>query len=61
LDVAASSEGNESVVSLEWLEEALEHAYANGQTKSLACLEWVMEDVVFVMELAATRKAPSVG
>jgi hypothetical protein len=61
LDLAASSEGNESVVSLEWLEEALEHAYANGQTKSLACLEWVMEDVVFVMELAATRKAPSVG
>jgi hypothetical protein len=61
LDLAASSEGNESVVSLEWLEEALEHAYANGQTKSLAYLEWVMEDAVFVMELAAARKASSVG
>jgi hypothetical protein len=61
LDLAASSEGNESVVSLEWLEDALEHAYAHGQTMTLAYLEWVMEDVVFVMELAATRKASSVG
>jgi hypothetical protein len=61
LDLAASSVGNESVVSLEWLEDALEHAYANGQTKTLAYLEWVMEDAVFVMELAATGKAPSVG
>ena len=44
-----------------WLEEALEHAYAHGQMKTLAYLEWVIEDVVFVMEMAATRKASSVG
>jgi len=43
------------------LEEALEHAYAQGQMKTLAYLEWVMEDVVFVMEMAATRKPFTVG
>jgi len=59
LDLAASL-GNESV-SLAWLEEALEHAYAHGQMKTLAYLEWVMEDVVFVMEIAATRKPFTVG
>ena len=59
MDLAAS-EGNESA-SLAWLEEALEHAYAHGQMQTLAYLEAVMEDVVFVMELAATRKASSVG
>jgi hypothetical protein len=42
LDLAASSVGDESGV-------------------SLAYLEWVMEDAVFVMELAAARKASSVG
>jgi hypothetical protein len=57
LDIAASG-GNESV-SLAWLEEALEHAYAHGQIKSLAYLEALMVDVVFVMEMAATRKAPT--
>jgi hypothetical protein len=61
LDLTASSVGDESVVSLAWLEEALEHAYAHGQMQALAYLEWVMEDVVFVMEMAATRKASSVG
>jgi hypothetical protein len=61
LDVAASSEGNEPVVSLEWLKDALEHAYANRQTKTLAYLEAVIEDLVFEMEVAATRKASSVG
>jgi hypothetical protein len=60
LDLAASSEGNESV-SLAWLEDALEHAYARGQMKTLAYLEWVMEDVVFEMEMAASRKAFAVG
>jgi hypothetical protein len=60
LDLAASSEGNESV-SLAWLEDALAHAYAYGQMQALAYLEWVMEDVVFVMEVAATKKASSVG
>ena len=44
-----------------WLEEALEHAYAHGQMKSLAYLEAVMEDVVFVMEMAATRRLPIDG
>ena len=60
MDLAVSSEGNESVVSLAWLEEALEHAYAHGQTQALAYLEWVMEDVVFVMEMA-DRKPFTVG
>ena len=55
-----TSVGNESV-SLAWLEEALEHAYAHGHMKTLAYLEWVMEDVVFVVEMAATKKASSVG
>ncbi len=59
MDLAAG-EGNVSV-SLGWLEEALEHAYAHGQMKTLAYLEAVIEDVVFVMEMAATRKASSVG
>ena len=48
-------------MALAWLEEALEHAYAHGQIKSLAYLEAVMEDVVFVMEMAATRKLPIYG
>ena len=50
MDIAASG-GNESV-SLAWLEEALEHAYAHGQLRALAYLEALMEDVVFVMEMA---------
>jgi hypothetical protein len=59
LDIAASL--GDEFVSLAWLEEALEHAYAHGQMKTLAYLEWVMEDVVFVMEMAAARGASSVG
>ncbi len=59
MDVALSSEGNEPV-SLAWLEAALGHAYAHGQTQALAYLEAVMEDVVFVMEMA-DRKPFSVG
>ena len=55
-----TSVGNESV-SLAWLEEALEHAYAHGHMKTLAYVEAVMEDVVFMMEMADTRKASSVG
>ena len=43
-------------MSLAWLEDALEHAYAHGQMQTLAYLEAVMEDVVFEVELAA-RKA----
>jgi hypothetical protein len=58
LDIAASV-GNESAA-LAWLEEALEHAYAHGQMQTLAYLEAVIEDVVFMMEMAA-RKPPTVG
>ena len=56
----ATGEGNVSV-SLAWLEEALEHAYTHGQLRALAYLEALMEDVVFVMEMAATRKPPTDG
>jgi hypothetical protein len=59
LDLAAG-EDNE-FVSVTWLEEALEHAYTHGQIKTLAYLEAVIEDAVFVMEMAATGKASSVG
>jgi len=52
-------EGNESVA-LAWLEEALEHAYTHGQMKTLAYVEAVMEDVVFVMEMAE-RESSTVG
>ena len=61
MDLAASSKGNESAVSLAWLEDALEHAYTHGQMLALAYLEAVMEDVVFEMEMAATKKAFPVG
>ncbi len=40
---------------LAWLEGALEHAYSHGQHSALAYLEAVMEDVLFVEELAATK------
>ena len=59
MDLAAG-EDNVSV-SLAWLEEALEHAYAHGQIKTLAYVEAVIEDAVFVMEMAAMRKTPTVG
>jgi hypothetical protein len=58
LDLAAS-EGKESVP-LAWLEDAIEYAHAHGQMQTLAYLEAVMEDVVFMMEMAA-RKPPTVG
>jgi hypothetical protein len=58
LDIAANV-GNESAA-LTWLEEALEYAYAHGQMQTLAYLEAVIEDVVFMMEMAA-RKPPTVG
>jgi hypothetical protein len=59
LDLAAS-EGKESL-SLAWLEDALGYAYAHGQMQTLAYLEALMEDVVFEMEMAASKKAFSVG
>jgi hypothetical protein len=58
LDLAVRA-GNESVA-LAWLEEALEYAYAHGQMQTLAYLEAVMEDVVFVMEMAE-RESSTVG
>jgi hypothetical protein len=42
LDLAVNV-GNESV-SLAWLEDALEYAYAHGQMQTLAYLEAIMED-----------------
>jgi hypothetical protein len=54
-----TSVGKDSV-SLAWLEDALEHAYAHGQMKALAYLEAVIEDAVFVMEMAA-RESFTVG
>ena len=59
-DLAASM-GNESASSLAWLEDAIEHAYAHGQMQSVAYLEAVMEDVVFAIQMAATRKGYTVG
>ena len=59
MDLAASL--GDEFLSLAWLEEALEHAYAHGQMKTLAYLEAVKEDAVFVMEMAAAREASSVG
>jgi hypothetical protein len=41
---------------LAWLEDALGQAYTHGQMTTLAYLEAVMEDVVFVMEMTV-RKA----
>jgi hypothetical protein len=59
LDLAASV-GEESV-SLAWLEDALGYAYAHGQMQTLAYLEALMEDVVFMLEMAASKKAFTVG
>jgi hypothetical protein len=42
------------------LDGALEHAYSHGQSKALAYLEAVMEDVVFEEEMAG-REAPVLG
>jgi hypothetical protein len=60
LDFLGAGVGKESV-SLAWLEEALAHAYAHRQMQTLAYLEAIMEDVVFVMEMAAPRKPFTVG
>ena len=58
-DIAASV-GNESL-SMAWLEDAMEHAHAHGQMKALAYLEAIKEDVVFVTEMAVTRRGYTVG
>ncbi len=59
MDLAASL--SKEPVSLAWLEEALAYAHAHGQMKTLAYLEAVIEDMVFVMDMAAMREASSVG
>jgi hypothetical protein len=60
LEDIAAGVGNEPVA-VAWLEDAMEHAHAHGQMKALVYLEAVMEDVVFVTEMAATRKPFTVG
>jgi hypothetical protein len=45
---------------LAWLDGALEHAYSHGQSKALAYLEAIMEDVVFEEEMAI-RETPVLG
>ena len=45
---------------LAWLEDALGQAYAHGQMTTLAYLEAVMEDAVFVMEMVR-RESFTVG
>jgi hypothetical protein len=46
---------------LTWLESAMRHAFTQGRPELWAYLEAIMEDVMFVMEMAATRTASSVG
>ena len=58
-DIAASV-GDESV-SMAWLEDAIELAHAHGQMKAQAYLEAIKEDVVFVTEMAVTRRGYTVG
>ena len=53
--------GVENDACMRWLGDALEHAYTRGQLVLLAYLEAVMEDVVFEMEMAASKKAFTVG
>jgi hypothetical protein len=52
----ATGAGNEPA-SLEWLEDALKHAHAQGRPRTLAYLEAVMEDAVFEAQMAAARRA----
>jgi hypothetical protein len=40
---------------LAWLEAALEHARADGQTRVVGYLEAVLDDVVFEMEATSRR------
>ena len=57
---ATTGVGEESV-SLTWLEDAMKYAYAHGRMRSLAYLKAVMEDVVFVVEMAQRRKVLTDG
>lgn len=46
---------------LTWLDSALRYAFTQGGPELWDYLEALMEDVRFVMEMAATRKASIVG
>lgn len=45
---------------LDWLEAALEHAYSHSQSKTLAYLEAVVEDMVFEKQVSV-GEASAVG
>jgi hypothetical protein len=49
-----ASADNEAVLS--WLEGALGHAFAQRRPELWSYLEAVMEEVLFEMEMAATKK-----
>ena len=52
----ATGTDNGTVVDLSWLMGALEHARAQGQTKTVGYLEAIADDVVFEMESSASRR-----
>ena len=49
--------GDTEKATLEWLVEALEHAHAKGQTKLVAYLEEVADEVAFEVEAARGRSS----
>jgi hypothetical protein len=53
LETKAAVEGG--AVDPVWLVNALEHARASGQSKSVHYLETIADDVVFEAEMAASR------
>ena len=53
-------EADSETATLAWLVEALEHVRSRGQTKAVAYLEEVADDVVFEVEMVA-RRASLVG
>jgi hypothetical protein len=52
---------NGETAALAWLVSAMGYARAQGQETLIGYLEAVMEEAVFEMEMAATRKAFRVG
>jgi hypothetical protein len=53
-------EADSETATLAWLVEALEHVRSRGQTKVVAYLEEIADDVVFEVEMVA-RRASLVG
>ena len=47
---------NDTAATLAWLASALELARSQGQSKAVASLEDVADDIVFEMESAARRR-----